>query len=292
MNDAIGRTDLERRLVPRDALPLLGKHVLLTTPRNYAGLFSKPLIERGARVVLMPTIEIWPVEDYWELDRAIDDRSGYEWIIFSSQNGIEAFLNRLGAKGLDIEALSGLKLATLKADAAPAEKKGVKFDLIPPRSTLDGMIEEFKSRGVNHGRALVPLPEYIGMAEPAVISDFVEKLERLGFTVHRVPVYRTCLVTDLESSAIERRLLLNSEIDIVLFTSNGEIYNLVSILGDDWLVLNRTTVACLSYAEEKSAAELGVKVGIVVEGTSPAGLVEATVTALENYLRIKEGKGK
>lgn len=284
MSEAGMKIDFEQRLVPREALPLLGKHVLLTTPRNYAGLFSRPLIERGARVVLMPTIAVWPMSDYRELDRAISSRSDYDWIIFSSQNGIEAFLNRLRAQGLAVKALRGLKLAALRADAAPAEKKGVKFDLVPPRSTLDGIVEELERRGIHRGRALVPVPEFVDIAEPKVLPDFVDKLSCLGLAVHRVPVYRTCRVTEMESIAVEKRLLLGGEIDIVLFTSNAEISSLVSLLGDDWQVLNRTTVACLSYAEEKSAAELGVKVAIVVESTSPVGLPEATVAALEQYL--------
>jgi hypothetical protein len=85
--------------VPKEKLPLLGKHVLFTTPRNYAGALGRLLIERGARIVWMPTIEIWPMSDYRELDQAIDHLSDYEWVGFTSENGIEAFLNRLSAKG-------------------------------------------------------------------------------------------------------------------------------------------------------------------------------------------------
>ena len=131
-------TDFEQRLLSRDQLPLYGKRVLLTTPRNYAGLFAKPLAERGARIALLPTIEIWPMPDYAEMDRAIEEIETFDWIVFSSQNGIEAFFNRLRAAGKGLRDLSGVKLAAFKRDAVPAAKTGVNFDLIPPKSTLDG----------------------------------------------------------------------------------------------------------------------------------------------------------
>ena len=104
--------------------------------------------------------------------------------------------------------------------------------------------------------------------------------------VDRVPVYRTCQLSDVDSIAIEKGLLLAGKIDFVLFTSNAEISSLISILGDEWKALNRTTVVCLSQVEGESAAKLGVKVDIVVEKNSPTGMVTAVVTAMEQYLRV------
>jgi len=280
-----GDMELEHRLFPREELPLLGKRVLLTTPRNYAGLFAKHLIERGARVVLLPTIEIWPMADYRELDRAIASLGDYDWVVFSSQNGIEAFINRLQALGKGIADLGNTKLASFKGDALPAENIGFKFDLIPPKSTLDGIIEEFKKRGIKQGKALVPMPEFEGIDEPVVIPDFIANLERLGFKVHRVPVYRTCFPSKESNIAIENGLLLNGKTDFVLFTSNAEIKNLVTLLGDRWEVLKQTRIACLSNAEAESAAALGIKVSVVAEKTRPIGLPAAVVEAMEKFLK-------
>lgn len=280
--------EFEPRLLAREDLPLLGKRVLLTTPRNYAGLFSKPLIERGARVVILPAFEIWPMGDYRELDQALNRLSGYDWVIFSSQNGVEAFLSRLQSLGGSAEVLGKVKLAALKADTEPFAKTGLKFDLIPPKSTLDGLCEEMARQGIKNGRALVPLPEFCGIDEPLVISDFLEKLKCLGLETHRVPAYCTCRLSDAESVSVEKRLLLGGEVDFVLFTSNAEISNLVALLGDDWPVLNRTVVVCLSKVEAESAAALGIKVAIVVEKSRPTGLVAATVQTIELYLKSRE----
>jgi uroporphyrinogen-III synthase len=279
--------DLERRLLPREALPLHGKRVLLTTPRNYAGLFCKPLAERGARVVLLPTIEIWPMPDYTDLDRAIREIETYDWVVFSSQNGIEACCNRLRAAGRDILNLGNVRLAAFKRDAVPAAGAGVKFDLIPPRSTLDGFIEEFTRRGITTGRALVPMPEIRGMPEPRVIPDFIEVLGGLGLEVRRVPAYQTNRVTDRVSGQPEIGMLVGGQIDVVLFTSNAEIGNLLGLLDDGREVVSRCTLACLSYAEAESAVELGLRVDVITESRSSIDLPEATASALEDYFRGK-----
>ncbi len=279
--------EFEQRLLPREALPLHGKRVLLTTPRNYAGLFSKPLAERGARVVLLPTIEIWPMPDYSDLDAAIREIETYDWVVFSSQNGIEAFLNRLGAAGGDILNLGGVKLAAFKRDAVPAAKVGVTFDLIPPKSTLDGFLEEFTRRGITTGRVLVPMPEIRGMPEPRVIPDFIDGLGGLGFEVRRIAAYQTNRVTDRADGAPELGMLRDGVIDVILFTSNAEIGNLLGLLDDEREVISHCTLACLSYAEAGSATELGLRVDVITESHRPTDLPEATADALEDFFRGK-----
>jgi len=277
--------DFERRLLPREALPLHGKRVLLTTPRNYAGLFCKPLAERGARVVLLPTIEIWPMPDYAEMDRAIREIETYDWVVFSSQNGIEAFFDRLAAAGKNRGDLGGVRLAAFKLDAVPAAGAGVTFDLIPPKSTLDGFLEEFTRRGITTGRALVPMPEIQGMPEPRVIPDFTRGLSGLGFEVQRAPAYQTNRVTDRLSGAPEIGMLRSGLIDVVLFTSNAEIGNLLGLLDDGREVISGCILACLSYAEARSATELGLTVDVITESRSLVDLPEATASALEDFFR-------
>ncbi len=279
--------DFERRLLPREALPLDGKRVLLTTPRNYAGLFCKPLAERGARMVLLPTIEIWPLPDYSEMDRAIREIETCDWVVFSSQNGIEAFFDRLAAAGKTIKDLGGVRLAAFKRDAVPAASAGVSFDLIPPRSTLDGFIAEFTRRGVTNGRALVPMPEIRGMPEPRVIPDFIDGLNALGFEVQRVPAYQTNRVTDRKSCAPEIGLLQGGVIDVILCTSNAEIGNLLGLLADGRRVISGCVLACLSHAEARSATELGLTVDVITESRSLVDLPEATACALEDFFRGK-----
>ena len=62
------KIDFEQKLVPEQEMPLYGKHVMFTSPRNYAATLGQLLIQRGARAVWMPTIGVWPMPDYHELD--------------------------------------------------------------------------------------------------------------------------------------------------------------------------------------------------------------------------------
>ena len=265
--------NFEQRLVPKEELPLLGKHVLFTTPRNYAGALGRLLLERGARVVWMPTIEIWPLSDYREFDEAIDHLSDYEWIGFTSENGIEAYVNRLTVKGIDMRAIRNTKLAAFKSDAKALEKHGIKADLLPDEQSPKGIIDELKRRGVKGGRILVPVPEVVGVQEPYVVPEFVEQLKGIGMTVRRVPAYMTTAVT--KGIDIEKRMLLNGEIDIVILTSSAEIFSLLTYLEDKKEVLNSTTIAYMGKFTAKTGKEVGLKLDIVPEKYTMRDLVEA-----------------
>lgn len=269
----IKHIEFEQRLVPKKELPLLGKHVLFTTPRNYAGALGRILIERGARIVWMPTVEIWPRSDYRELDQAIDHLSDYDWVGFTSENGIEAFLNRLFAKGLSSKTIKNTKLAAIKSDAKALEKQGINADLVPAESSPKGIIDELLKRGVKGGRILVPVPEVVGVKEPYVVPEFVEKLKEIGMTVHRVPAYTTVAVR--EGIALEKRMLLEGEIDIVILTSSAEIFSLLNHLGDKKDVLKKVTMAYMGVFTAKTGKELGLNLDIVPEKYTMRDLVEA-----------------
>jgi len=275
----IKQIDFEQRLVPKEELPLLGKRILYTTPRNYAGALGKLLLERGARIVWMPTVEIWPMSDYRELDQAIDNLSTYDWVGFTSENGIEAFLNRFFAKGLDQKAIKKTKLAAFKSDAKALEKHGIKADLLPDEQSPKGIIDELKQRGVKGGRILVPVPEVVGVKEPYVVPEFIEQLKGMGMIVYRVAAYTTTAVT--KGIEIEMRMLCNGEIDIVILTSSAEIFSLLKRLNGNKEVLNKATIAYMGKFTAKTGKEVGLNLDIVPEKYTMRDLVEA----MEVYFR-------
>src|SRR2546423_15668128 len=85
--------------------PLSGRTVMITRAREQAAEFAAALEGYGARVVSCPTIEIVAPESYALLDEAIENLFGYDWIIFTSVNGVEHFLRRLGAAGKEVSEL-------------------------------------------------------------------------------------------------------------------------------------------------------------------------------------------
>jgi len=269
----IKKIDFEQRLVTRAELGLLNKRVLFTCPRHYAGNLTLYLVERGARPVWMPTIAIYPVDDYTEFDQAIQSLSKYDWIGFTSMMGTQAFINRLKQLGLDASVIKQTKIAAFRPDADPLKQLDIKPDLVPGISYPSEMIKEMQSIGPKGGRVLVPVPVVHGVAEPFVIPEFISELECIGMEVHRIPVYQT-LATD-EGNQWAKAMLLDGEIDITLFTSSAEIFGLLRTLDGKPDAINRTTVAFMGDYTARTGRELGINVDILPEEYTMKGVVEA-----------------
>jgi uroporphyrinogen-III synthase len=271
----------ERLLVARQELPLYGKTILYTAPRNYAGRLGQLLIERGARPVWMPTIVIEPLADYTEFDRALRERDRYEWIAFSSRNGIEAFFNRMAALGLEPSDFAGVRFAAIGRDGKALAAGGVEPDLVPAVASTEGMVGELAALGVQGGDVLVPVPDVVGMAEPRVIPEFVAALEGIGMRPHRVPAYVTARATD--GLELGTELLLSGRIDMIAFTSRGEIEALMLHLDQRRDALaGDTVIACYGPVTAAGARMRGLRVDLVAKDYSR---FEGFVAAMEDYYR-------
>ncbi len=138
-----------------DKLPLFGKRILVTRARHQAGTLSRLLSERGARPVDCRLIDIRPATDTEELDRAILNLSRYQWLAFTSVNGVEGFFKRLNSLKLDSRALHGLKIGAIgPATAGALEQRGIVADYIPEVYTSEGLIEGLRKWPCH--RAAVP----------------------------------------------------------------------------------------------------------------------------------------
>jgi len=272
--------EFEKTLSARQDLPLFGKGVLFCTPRNYAQKLAGLLVRHGALPVWMPTIVIEPMKDYSEFDDAIRNLSNYDWISFTSRNGIEAFFNRLEALGLDKSILAATSVSALGNDSRALEQRGIKVDLLPPAASTRGVVEELERRGETKGRILLPVPEVYGMDEPSVIPDYVSLLEDLGMSPHRVPAYATHRVTN--GLELEVQMVLDGKLDLIAFSSVGEIDGLLYMLADRSDVLTRQTLACYGPVTANGAKQRGLRVDIVAENYS---VFEGYIEAMEDYFR-------
>lgn len=189
--------------------PLFGKRVVVTRAREQASELRRLLEEAGARVVEFPTIEIAPPESFDSLDRVVDAPGDYQWLIFTSVNGVRAFFERLGSRGLDARSLHGVKIAAVgDTTAADLQSRGIVPDLVP---------EKFMSS------ALIPL-----MAEDqrgvrtAVIraeegrDELIDELRKRGGEVDLAVAYRTRAVAG--NGQLEN-------IDAITFTSASTVDN-------------------------------------------------------------------
>lgn len=277
----IPKIDFEQKLVDRTDMPLLGKKVLFTSPRHYAGSLASLLVERGARPVWMPTIAIYPVDDYTEFDKALMNLGDYAWVGITSIMGSQAFVNRIKALGLDAAAAQKARIAAFRQDAIPLSQLGIEADLIPAVNYPSTMIEEIEKLGPRGGKVLVPVPEVHGVEEPFVIPEFISELERIGMLPHRVAVYATHATN--EGNDWAKTMLLNGEIDVTLITSSAEIFSLLNLIDNQVEFLNRGKVAYMGGYTARTGEAYGINVDMIPEVFSMTGVVEA----LEAYFRGK-----
>jgi len=114
--------------------PLFGRRVLVTRPRHQAGAMVSQLIDLGAVPYLLPTVEIREIADWAPVDQAIATLQQYDWLVFTSANGVHAFLGRLEKLGRDLRALGHLRLAAIGPKTADALREyHLRADVVPAR---------------------------------------------------------------------------------------------------------------------------------------------------------------
>ena len=256
-----------------DNQPIFGKRVLVTRSRHQASKLSELLAQQGAEPIEMPTIAIEAMPDYQELDRALAGLSHYAWVIFTSVNGVDAFLDRLLKQGLDARELRGIEICAIgPATAKSLAQHGLVADYMPKEYISESIIEGFADKDIPSKRILLPRAEE---ARP----QLVEGLKRLGALVDEISVYRT--VQPSEALSRGKQMLIDGEIDITTFTSSSTVRNFVSLLGRDWQSVSNTTVACIGPITAAAATDLGLTVDVVAREHTIPGLVQAIVERYE-----------
>lgn len=246
---------------------LFGKRVLVTRSRMQASVLSRMLSDEGAEAIEVPTIEIAPPEDFSDLDEAIRNLSGFQWIVFTSVNGVDAFFNRLNNFGMDTRALGGSRVCAIGPVTAKAlEHRGVVPDFTPARYTTERLVQGLSERGVSGAKVLMPRTNIVP-------EDAARALEKLGAQVHQPVAYRTLKPSGSAEKA--RELLAHGKIDIVTFTSSSTVQNLLELLDGDPSLLQNVLIACIGPVTARKARDLGLKVDVTARRHTVAGLVEA-----------------
>ena len=259
--------DIAHKAARSDLSPLFGKTVLVTRARRQASRLSYLLAAQGAEVIELPTIEIKPTADYHTLDRALARLSEYDWIVFTSPNGVDAFFSRALIAGVDARALANTKLCAIgPATTEALAQHGLLVDYTPEEYVSEGIVRGLSDLGIEGKRMLLPRVEGIS-------PDLSRALAGHGAHVDEIPVYRTVRPSAVPSEARQR--LADGRVDITTFTSSSTVRNLATILGDDWPSVNHTTVACIGPVTAATATDLGLKVAVVAKQHTIPGLVHA-----------------
>jgi uroporphyrinogen III methyltransferase/synthase len=233
-------------------MELSGKTILITRAASQSAELRSRLEDLGARVIECPTIHIVPPKTWKPVDEAIRRLNTYQWLLFTSANAVEQFMDRMGDRRPTIPiAVVG------SATAAKLDAWGLKPSLIPQEFRAEGLLAAFPDNLVGT-RILFPRAEVAREVLP-------EELRRRGATVDIVTVYST--VKAFSGSIGE--ILAAERVDCIVFTSPSTIPDGLHSLPAG------TALAVIGPVTREAAQLLGLKPDIVpVESTVP-GLIEA-----------------
>ncbi len=258
-----------------ESKPLFGRTIAVTRARTQASNLATAFANLGATVLEVPTLEFADPDSWDSVDAAIGHIHTFDWVVFTSANGVERFLMRIFELGLDVRVFHGVKLATIgKATTEKVETYHLTVALEAKQRVSEGLVCAFEEAGQVIGkRFLIPKPEISRDVLP-------KKLRELGGTVEEVVVYRTVKPTQLPGHFLDA--INANQIDLLTFTSSATVHNLVSLLSPDHLeqIKKNAKVACMGPITAESANTHGFQVVAQLEENdiSIESLIEAVKT--------------
>jgi uroporphyrinogen III methyltransferase/synthase len=245
--------------------PLSGRRIVVTRTRSQAGVLSEQLSAFGAEVIELPTIRIEPPTDLRAFAELVQDAHAYDWLVFTSPNGVTAFFDLFYKLYDDAREIGGARIAAIgPATAQRIKDFHLKVDLQPEEFVAESIVREFRKQGgVENLRIL------LARAEKA--RDLLPReLSALGAIVDEGLAYRTVPETRDVSGA--RRRLLEEGADLITFTSSSTVENFLA-LGLAWPPGMK--VASIGPVTSKTARDRGLDVAIEARRHDIPGLVEA-----------------
>ena len=257
-----------------EAMPLAGKRILITRAREQASAFAAVLEAAGAEVVEFPTISIVPPESWAPLDAAIGRLREYQWVIFTSSNGVRSFRDRLQHAGRDVRDLHGITICAIgPATAAALATLGIRADLVPAEFKAEALLEAIRAvpggTDIRGARVL--------LARAAEARELLpDELTRRGAQVDVVAAYRT--VRSIPEAEPVRAMLRDRNLHAVTFTSSSTVKHFLELVGEDARDLLRgVVVASIGPITAEAAARRGIVSDIVPENYTIPALAEALI---------------
>jgi len=265
--------------------PMFGHRILVT--REHAVGFEE-FDELGAEIILFPTVEIAPPETWETLDAAIRNVNTYDWLIFTSGNGVKFFFRRLFENNVDIRELKGLKICAIGTKTAGEVRKfGLRVDLIPEEFRAEGLIEAFIKEAGSQKAKVKSQKQGTGISDPQSLRGmrfllpraekareiFPEKVRELGGTID-VPVAYRAVKPELHGKRL-RRFLKEGRVTIATFTSAATFNNFREIMGEDADgLLKGVAIAAIGPVTAKAVERAGMKVSIMPQESTVEAMVE------------------
>jgi uroporphyrinogen III methyltransferase/synthase len=267
-----GVVSLRGKIGSREERPLFGKRILVTRAREQASEFVERLKNLGAEPIEIPAVDIQPPKSWKKFDSMVKGIASYDWVIFTSVNGVRAVADRL--RKLELEFSKVFRAVSLCAigprTAEEIELQGSKVKRVPSEYRAESILEAFSSLSLKGKRFLIPRPE--------IARDLLPReLQKRGAKVDVVDVYRTVPVR-IDSRDLKKRLK-SKEIDVLTFTSSSTVHSFARHFERKGLKtwIDGAVVACIGPVTEETARSYGLRPEIVAKEHTIGGLTQAIV---------------
>jgi uroporphyrinogen III methyltransferase / synthase len=257
-----------------ETLPLFGKTFVITRAEDQAESFIHMLEERGAEAFLYSSIKTIPPANWGPLDKSLEVLSSYDGLIFTSVNGVHFFSQRLKEKNKDIRELKGVRIYAIGPKTEQAVRDlNINVDTVPDNYVAESLIESIGKENIEGKKFLLPRATIAREILPNTLRE-------MGASIDVVHAYQTIRPESSESSFLNR--LNEGRIDVITFTSSSTVTNFLGRLDKEQLEkLNKIIIACIGPVTQKTAENYGLKVAIVPNKYTIAGLI----SAIETYFK-------
>jgi uroporphyrinogen III methyltransferase/synthase len=252
--------ELRKKLNWFENRPLFGRKMIITRTREQASELGAGLSDLGAEVVDLPTIEIEPVGKSSALEKEAGAMKNYDWIVFTSPNGVKAFFNCLISSHGDVRAIGDAKIASIgPGTTREIEKYHIKVQVTAKTSVAEGLVKDLKKIGGWKGKkVLIPRAEQARDVLP-------DALKKMGALVKVVAAYRTKRPQSVDRDVLGS--IIAGNYDLITFTSSSTFENFISLMGKNEFKKIRSKIQAASIGPVTSAALKSWGVTPVVEAS-------------------------
>lgn len=250
-------------------LPLRGKRIVVTRPEAQASSLVEKITALGGTAIEFPVIEIVHDVDRCKLNEVLNNIGCYDWIFFTSVNGVDIFFDVFVLQQRDIRTLHGIRICAIgPATKEKLRQKGLMVDVIPERYCAEGIIDILKEKLQPGQKVLLPRARGARTMLP-------EGLKALGVHVDEVYLYEAALPARVDRNLT--REIINGAVDIIMFTSSSAVKNFINIIGKENInrINNEIKIACIGPITAETARSRGLQVAAEAKEYTIEGLMEA-----------------
>jgi uroporphyrinogen III methyltransferase/synthase len=260
---------MQERLNKLETLPLFGRRILITRPQEQSEDFGQQLGRLGAKVISLPTIEICDPDSWEPLDEAIHQIDRYEWLLFTSVNGVKRFFDRWKLVGTDFRDLHRIQISAIGASTGKEIiSLGLHPQIVPDEFRAEGLLDSLKGRVLPGSRVLIPRAKIARDVLP-------ETLRSWGAEVDVREAYQTIPAYSNKEALL--RSIKEGPVDLVTFTSSSSVASLAELMAPRSLseLLGNAAIASIGPVTTRTVVEHGLTVSIQPQKYDIPSLVEA-----------------